>query len=218
MRKHIIIALSIFLIIVSITSISYAWFTYVHRKSLAQFVSNEIDIIAEINESLVIDQITLDTMPYIDYQNDLILNESGMLNEMASTIEIVIRVPNGSPLSKHKIQFEDLSASSLIYLIVYDGINKEEPYTFKKTYHEEISVIIAGLTTKQEQLNAINLHNQQVLDDIYQVLTKSDDTLFIQIAIWGDYDEVIDQANYLNQVYNFRLVIDSVSSKGEVSE
>jgi hypothetical protein len=217
MKKHLIIALSIFLIIVSITGVTYTWFTYVHRKSLAQFVSNEIDVIAEINETIVIDEFIMGNLSFIDYEKDLIQDQTGTLHHMSSTIEVVIRIPNGSPLSKHKIQFENLSDSSLIYLIVYDGMNFEEPYTFSKNYHERIALIINGLLTKEDQLNAINNYNQQVLDDLYQVITKSDDVLFLQIAIWGDYDAVIDQTNYLNQVYSFRLVIDTVSSKGEVS-
>ncbi|MCR3905603.1 MAG: hypothetical protein NUK62_01050 [Tenericutes bacterium] len=217
MKKHLIIALSVFLIIVSITGVTYTWFTYVHRKSLAQFVSNEIDVIAEINETIVIDEFLMDNLSFIDYEKDLIQDQTGTLHHMSSTIEVVIRIPNGSPLSKHKIQFENLSDASLIYLIVYDGKNFEEPYTFSKNYHERISLIVDGLVTKEDQLNAINNYNQQVLDDLYQVITKSDDVLFLQIAIWGDYDAVIDQTNYLNQVYSFRLVIDTVSSKGEVS-
>jgi hypothetical protein len=218
MKKHLIIALSIFLIIVSITGVTYTWFTYVHRKSLAQFVSNEIEVIAEINQTIVIDEILMGNLSFIDYENDLIQDQTGMLSYMSSTIEIVVRIPNGSPLSKHKIQFENLSNDdSIIYLIVYDGMNLEEPYTFTKNYHERIGIIIDGLTTKADQLNAISSYNQQVLDDLYQVITKSDDVLFLQIAIWGDYDAVVDQTNYLNQVYAFRFVIDTVSSKGEVS-
>ncbi|QWB95560.1 hypothetical protein KHQ89_06290 [Mycoplasmatota bacterium] len=52
MKKYIISALTILLLLTSITSVTYAWFTYVERKSLASIEAG----VLSVSESIIMIQ------------------------------------------------------------------------------------------------------------------------------------------------------------------
>jgi len=57
MKRYIIVILSVLLLTGSLFSVSLAWFTYIKRKSVATFVSNEILVDLEVNDAIFIDEI-----------------------------------------------------------------------------------------------------------------------------------------------------------------
>jgi len=99
MRKLLIVTLIIFATL-STALITHAWFTYVQRKSIARFVSNEIVVETRANDELILDQFDLDELAYIDFENDLMNDLSNVFDEMATSIDIDIILSSNSPLPK----------------------------------------------------------------------------------------------------------------------
>ena len=194
---------------------SYAWLTYVQKKSLVALDTHEISITLEANDIEVINLIAFDDLAFIDYQRDFVNDEFDTLDLMSSSWMIKIQMSTTSPLSKHFVSLEG-SQAGLIYLLVYEGINDD--ITPKvEAYADLIATIIDGYLTKEDQLQAIALYNQNVLDEIYNHVFGPNDFVKFQIVAWGDYDALEVQSTYLNASFDLTLFIESVNSKGEVT-
>ncbi len=213
--KRITFIITTILIIVFVSSSTYAWLTYVQRKSLASLETHEISVILHADQTTVINQIILDDLAFIDYEKDLINNETNSLDLMASTWIIKLETSEDSPLTKNHLIFEQ-DAPGLIYILIYLGFNGENEGS-EQTLHDLISSVIDGTTTKEAQLLAIENYNQSVLDAIDTLVFFPGDYVELQIAAWGDYDDLVDQANYLEASFNISLVVQSINSKGEVA-
>ena len=217
MKKIYISSIIILLIVSSIISVSYAWFTYVERKSLATFESGVLQISLEANDEMFNVDLAFDDLAFIDYENEVILDQYNTLNHMASSIKVDLVTDADAPLSRHKITLDESNlVSGLIYVIVYDGVNVD-PLLVTSDYHTYISNIISGYTTKAEQLDAITAHNAQVLDDIYNQSLFGSDTLTFQVVMWGDYDMLTMSENYLDETFILSLKVESINDKGDVN-
>ena len=215
MRKLIIVFL-IILSTISTTVLTHAWFTYVQRKSLARFVSNEIIVETKANDELILEQFLLNELAYIDFEDDLVNDLSNVFDEMATSIDIDITLSELSPLTKHLITV-DVSHEAVIMLIIYDGINLESSHQKNADYHLLLQSIYSPLQTKIDILNAIDLHNQTVLNEISLLTMFPGDQLSLQLVFWVDYDLIEVPENYLDYTFSMTVRIGSVSAKKEVS-
>ncbi|MDI6452471.1 hypothetical protein [Peloplasma aerotolerans] len=217
MRKYLISIITITLLIASIATVTYAWFTYVEKKSLATFEAGEISITAAANDQLLVDNILLEDLAFIDYQKDLIDDTTGHFDLMASTLTITIQNSDRSVLTRNKIVLtEEGTIDGLLYFLVLDGVNIGGTENISTNYQSMILSVISSYATKEEQLLAIMDHNTLVLDDIYNTVIGASDVLTFQIIFWGDYDELTDPESYLDMIYSFSIFIDTINSKGEV--
>ncbi|MCR3905615.1 MAG: hypothetical protein NUK62_01110 [Tenericutes bacterium] len=217
MKRYILSILTIILLIASIATITYAWFTYVEKKSLATFEAGEISITAAANDQLIVDNILLEDLAFIDYQKDLIDNQSGQFDLMASSLTITIQNSDRSVLTRNKITLnEQGTQDGLLYFLVLDGVNIGGTAFINTNYQSQILSVISGYATKEEQLLAISNYNQQVLDEIYNTIIGASDVLTFQIVFWGDYDELVSPETYMDSTYSFSIFIDTINSKGEV--
>lgn len=217
MRKYLISIITITLLIASIATVTYAWFTYVEKKSIATFEAGEISITAAANDQLLVGNILLEDLAFIDYQKDLIDDTSGHFDLMASTLTITIRNSDRSVLTRNKIVLtEEGTIDGLLYFLVLDGVNIGGTENVSTNYQSMILSVISSYATKEEQLLAIMDHNTLVLDDIYNTVIGASDVLTFQIIFWGDYDELTDPESYLDMIYSFSIFIDTINSKGEV--
>ena len=215
MRKFAIVILIVFSTI-STALMTHAWFTYVQRKSLAKFVSNEITVEVKGNDELILDQLILDELAYIDFEYDLVSDLSNVFDEMATSIDMDIVLSENSPLTRHLINI-DLSHDALIMLIVYEGVNLELTHQKNVEYHQLLQTIYAPSTTKIDILNAIDLYNQSILNDLSLMIMFPGDELSFQLVFWVDYDAIEIPANYLEYTFSMTITIGSVSAKKEVS-
>ncbi len=215
MRKLIIVLL-ILLTTVSTALITHAWFTYVQRKSLATFVSNEILVDMKANDELILDQFILNELAYIDFEDDLVSDLSNVFDEMATSIEIDVVLSSNSPLTRHLINV-DVSHDAMIMLVVYEGINLDINHQKNTAYHLLLQTIYSPLTTKVDIMNAIDLYNASVLNDISNITIFPGDELSFQLVFWVDYDLIEIPANYLEYTFSMTVTIGSVSAKKEVS-
>jgi len=95
-------------------------------------------------------------------------------------------------------------------------MNDELSY-YTSDYASLVELIISGYDTKEEQLQAIAIHNQIVLDEIYKHVFNPGDFVEFQIVVWGDYDEVELPNTYLDSNFDLTLAVETVNSKGEVT-
>ncbi|MBN2300659.1 MAG: hypothetical protein JXC31_05680 [Acholeplasmataceae bacterium] len=210
--------ITVIVLMMSIPTVAYAWMTYVEEKSLVTITTGEISVSTYANELVVINDIDLEDLAYIDYQKDFINNESSSLDVMASSLRIDLVASEQTVSIKHQIQLIDTSAQEgLIYIIIYEGIDIDEQIGISTDYHSRVLTIINGLSTKEEQLAALTTYNQSVLDNMYEQVMSAGQKLTFQIVFWGDYDAAPDPSLYLDQVYSFTMILDIVNSKGEVA-
>jgi len=214
MKKYIIVILSVLLLTSSLFSVSFAWFTYVKRKSVATFVSNEILVDLEANDSIFIDDYVLSDLAFVDFENDFIEDQYGLIDSLASSIIINIELSNSSPLSRHFIQIQELSGEGLLLLVMYEGLDLTSEHIFESSYHALLMTILSGYATKQEMIEALDLYNRTVLEELSTILIYPGSVMTIQIAVWGDYDGLIEKEGYLTDSYQMDLTIESINARG----
>ncbi len=214
MRKYILITSTILLLTGSLFSVSFAWFTYVQRKSVASFYSNEILVDLEINDALFIDDFVLEDLAFIDFQKDFIDDDYVLLDTLGSSIILNIRLSDDSPLTVHQIQISNLSNQGLLFFVVFEGVNLSPDHIFQSEYYQEMKMIMNGHTTKAEQLSALESYNMSVLLEIENTLIFPGDIISIQLVVWGDYDGLITKDGYLSQSYLLELSIESINARG----
>lgn len=215
MRRLAIIITLIALSFTAVIASTYAWLTYVQKKGFVGLETHELSVVLEVNDQTVINSLSLDDLAFIDYENDFVLNETGTLNDMASAWLIKLSSAASSPLAKHQVDLDYLQ-NGLICLLIYQGMNDELSY-YTSNYSDLVELIISGYATKEEQLEALAVHNQIVLDEIYKHVFNPGDFVEFQIVVWGDYDSVELPNTYLDSNFNLTLSIQTVNSKGEVT-
>jgi hypothetical protein len=189
MKKIYVSMIVILLIVSTIISISYAWFTYVERKSLASFEAGELSIDLKANDLMFDFDITL---------QDIVSNED-------------------SPLSRHLITIdESILDDGLLYVIIYEGVNLDDTYTLISDYHTYIANVIAGYSDKASQLQAISDHNALMIETMHDTVMKPLDQMTFQIVFWGDYNELQNPETYLEQIFEINLLIESINHQGDL--
>lgn len=216
--KKIYISMSIILLIVStIISVSYAWFTYVERKSLATFEAGELSIELKANNQMMNFDVNLEDIAFIDYENEVILDKYDAFNNMASSIRFDVTANEDSPLSRHHIMIdESILADGLLYIIIYEGVNLDPSSLLTVDYHTYINNIIYGYSDKIAQVQAIHNHNQLMIETIHHQILHPQDQLTFQIVYWGDYDELVSPETYLDQTFTLNIMIESINHQGDL--
>jgi len=214
MKRYIIVILSVLLLTGSLFSVSLAWFTYIKRKSVATFVSNEILVDLEVNDAIFIDDYLLSDLAFVDFQNDFIEDQYGLIDSLASSIIINIELSNNSPLSRHFIQIQELSTEGLLLLVMYEGLDLTSEHVFESSYHALLMTILSEYATKQEMIEALELYNAAVLEGLSTILIYPGSVMTIQIAVWGDYDGLIEKDGYLSDTYHMDIAIESINARG----
>lgn len=162
--------------------------------------------------------ILVDDLAFIDYENEVILDKYQTFNHIASSVKIDIISDINAPLSKHLITIDETNLiPGLMYIIIYEGINIEDPSMMTTDYHTYINQIISGYSTKEEQLLAVKAHNDQMLILMYNQVLKADDQMTFQIVMWGDYDSLTTPEAYLNESFVLSLKVESINDKGEIT-
>lgn len=218
MRKLSIIIMLIVSIFTLIAGVTYAWFTYVEQKSLASFEAGVLSIVSTINDAPFTETYEITDIAYIDFDIDVINDTYQTFDYMASSNMIEIALDPQSPLANHNIQISEPNGQEgLLILIINEGLNLASgaPITFN--YHDLIETITTGLSTPSEMRTAIDAYNQSVLDDIYLTVMGPSDTLFLQVVVWGDYNELSDPSGYLDLTYTITVTIDSINAKGALT-
>lgn len=216
MKKYILSVLTILLLLASISSVTYAWFTYVNKKSLAEFEAGVLAVSLLKDDVTVTQDIEIDSLAYLDYENEFKINDDNMTNIMASSHRFDIILDEESPQAKVNITFDETQLDDgLIYLVIYEGMNLDETATLTTDYAQLIQTIISGSSTKTDELASIDAYNAQALLTMQQLSLTKNSTITYQVVVWGDYDAVLNQSAYLDQNYTLTMHVEIVNAKGD---
>ncbi len=215
MRKSSLIIMLIVATFTLIGSVSYAWFTYVEKKSLATFEAGVLAIQTKINDDVFSVTYEISDIAYIDFDKDVVNDSSNTFDYMASSNVLEIALDPQSPLAVHTVTInEPIGQEGLLLLLINEGLNLESGAQITSNYHDLIETITTGSSTPEEMRLAIDLYNQSVLDDVYETIMTASDTLYLQVVVWGDYDELSDQSNYLDLTFSLTVTIETINARG----
>ena len=216
MKKYILSVLTILLLLASISSVTYAWFTYVNKKSLAEFEAGVLAVSLLKDDITITQDIEIDSLAYLDYENEFKINDDNMTNIMASSHRFDIILDEESPQAKVNITFDETQLDDgLIYLVIYEGMDLDETATLTSDYAQLIQTIISSASTKTDELTAIDAYNAQALLTMQQLSLTKNSTITYQVVVWGDYDAVLNQSAYLDQNYTLTMHVEIVNAKGD---
>ncbi len=217
MKKLYVSMIVIMLIISTIASVSYAWFTYVERKSLATFESGLLSIDLKADNQMMDFDVNLEDIAFIDYQNEVVLDKYDTFNYMATSIRFDIIANEDSPLSRHLVTIdESILDDGLLYVIIYEGVNLGTATPLTADYHTYISDIITGYPDKASQVQAIYNHNQLMIETMHDLVLHPQDQMTFQIVFWGDYDALANPETYLDQTFTINMIIESINHQGDL--
>ena len=213
MRKHLVITLLIFSLLISLFTTTYAWFTFIQRRSVATLTASELKFEVLVNQHDYQGLLQLDHLVFIDYEDDLIHNQSGLFNRLATTLRMEFKLDHQSPLSCVEIELAILEPA-ILYIIIFDGINIEDETFTSISYQELILTLIDPNLEKSKQRLALDDYNQSVLDYIASLTIYPSDVITITIALWGDYNALVDPSNYHDFTAQILLNIRAKSKVG----
>ncbi len=208
MKKYSIIMIVVLMSLLVISSVVYGWFTYVQRKSISTFVSNELTVNITLNEDEIIDTKTLSNLAFIDFEDDLLLNTNNAFNEVGQVMDIKITLDETSPLSRFIFELGVID-DPLIYLIVLDDQIID--------YHQYINLVINPLDTKANMLLSIDAFNQSQIDLLSSTIVLPGEIKTFKVIFWADYDQLVSPDDYLTYTTNFSIKLTMINAYGELS-
>lgn len=195
------IMIMLILVLLTLASSTYAWFTYVQRKSLVSFISNDILYQFHINDEPVIENMLIDDLVYVDYEDDILNNQSLELETVSSfrTFEIILSA--SAPYVQVELDIQGLNQIGLIAILV------ESSDLASFDLHAYLLTIIDPLESKEVQMASIHTHNQVILDLMNQMILSPGENLVFHIYLLGDYDEVSQIGDYLLHTYDIQITL-----------
>ena len=215
MKKHVLF-ISIITIIFLAFGITYTWLTYSKDYPLVQIKSGKIGVDTAISGKTLVNEVELPSLMYVDFSNDIVNDKTNTLNDIATNLIITITGQDDTLDFKNEVSLSfPENQEDLIYLIIYEGLNIDES-SITSDYHQYMeNLVTSGQTDEATWRQAIETNNQTVLDTIKNVTISEFDTLTIQVVFWGDYNNLSNPSNYLNETYNVELTINAVQLEKE---
>lgn len=210
MKKYLLIVV-VFLLLLSMSmTLVYGWFTYVQRKSVSTFVSQDIDVIVYMNENLAVETMDISHLAFVDFEDDIINDTNNALNDVAEVMHFEMMLSLNSPISKSLITLSIYDTSHpLIYVIITDDSIVD--------YHAYIQSIINPLDTKTNILSQIDQHNQTQINQLNTHIMLPGETQSFKVVVWGDYDQLSETKDIKNYQTTFAIQYSIVNAYGELS-
>lgn len=208
MKKYVVVILVMLMSMLVLSTVVYGWFTYVQRKSISTFVSNELAVQVTLNEDDLIDTKTLSNLAFIDFEDDLLHNTNQAFNETGQVMDIKVTLSLSSPLSRFIFELESVD-DPLIYIIILDDQMMD--------YHMMISQIINPLDSKEDMLISIEHFNQTQIDILSNDIVIPGETKTFKIVFWADYDQLSIPSDYLTYTTDISIKLTVINAYGEAS-
>ncbi len=217
MKKTYLILMSSIMIVtfmMLLATVVFAWFLAMRGKSFAAFESGQIIVDVSIDEALITETINIADLAFVDFSSDIIINEDGVLNKLASTSFIQITNDALSSDVKNIITLQNQS-DGLFYLLYYEGKNLDSSLKNQDVdWYSIITTTIGSEVNEMTQRSLLNDYNAFVLTSISNVMLSPGDYISLQIAIWGDYDMLLDASTYLTDSYSLQISIATTQWEG----
>ncbi len=191
----------IFAIFLGITSV-YAWFTYYQLRPMVEFQVGEISADINLFGDALINGVELGDLMYVDFMKDIVHDETGTLNGVATSVFLHIAVDSDSLSVRNQIQmlFPE-NQPALLYLVIFEGVNVD-PLSYTTDYHTHLSGFLHDCDGDEQTCrDALVAYNTAALSLIASTVLDADDVLTIQFVFWGDYDLLPDPSLFLNLNY-----------------
>ncbi|AUD64721.1 hypothetical protein BK011_03145 [Tenericutes bacterium MZ-XQ] len=210
MKKY-VLAMVVFMLLLSMTmTLVYGWFTYVQRKSISTFTSNDIDVIVYLNENLAVETMDLSNLAFVDFEDDILNDTNKALNNVAEVMHFEMILSGSSPVSKSLITLDIYDGSHpLIYLIMTDDTIVD--------YHSYLLTVINPLDTKTNILAQIDAHNDSQMNFLSSHIMLPGETQHFKVVIWGDYDALSEPKDIKNYQTTMAVQFRIVNAYGDVS-
>lgn len=216
MKKWMITSLLV-LFMISVTSLSYAWFTYVQRKSVVKLTSSEIEAILHLDDTLVESSLSLVGLSYISFEKELMEQTTSYgTNEVGLNYVFDIHVQSNSPALKVSLVLSDIYPE-LMMLVIDEGFLSESS-ELTTDYHGYLQDIKGDALTKEAFLYQIDEHNELILDQLSHIVILPGETYRLQLIFWADYDALSDSSDYQNRSYDLELSMELISGKGDFND
>lgn len=208
MKKHLMFSLLILCFMLILSTVTYGWFTYVQRKSVAIFTSNDLEAAVFLNDESISETMTLSNLAFIDFQNDLIIDKNKAFNDIAQEMNIKLTLNENSPLSRFLFDIV-IDQSEIIYMIILDEMVTD--------YHLFVTEFIDAEDSKEDILNKIDIYNREKIIIINNQIIFPGESLEFRVVLWADYDLLSNPDLY--QDFEAEVAIDFriVSAYGDVS-
>lgn len=208
MKKHWIIVM-LMLILLSLASSTYAWFTYVQRKSFVSFVSNDISYSFEINDEPVMINMLIDDLVYVDFEDDILHNHANELENILSIQTFEIKLSPSAPYVKVEIDIEGFNALGLIAVIVME--DRVDTFDF----HTYLLSIIDPLQPKDLQMASIHAHNESMILILNEKILSPGESLIYEMYLLGDYDQAEEVGDYRLLTYDIYITLRLSTNLGD---
>ncbi|MGD9605253.1 MAG: hypothetical protein AB7V00_03725 [Bacilli bacterium] len=197
-------------------SIVFAWSIFMKTKPLATFESGQIVVEVSVDETLIVETINITDLAFMDFSSDVISDEDGVLNVMATTKLIKIFNSASSSYVSNIIEITN-QTEGLFFLFYFEGENlSSELMGLDIDWHNIISTAIGTELNESAQRTLLDSYNATVLSTISQTLLEPGEWLSLQVAIWGDYDALTDPTNYLTDTYSMQISIATTQWEGAI--
>ena len=210
MKKYVLVMV-VFLLLLSMSmTIVYGWFTYVQRKSVSTFTSNDIDVIVYLNEDLAVETMDLTNLAFVDFEDDLLNDTNQALNDVAEVMYFEVILSGDSPVSKSMITLSiyDLE-HPLVYMILTDDTITD--------YYSHLQNIINPLDTKLNIMDQIDAYNQSQMNLLNEHIMLPGETQQFKVVFWGDYDALSEPKDIENYQTTMAVEFRVVNAYGDVS-
>jgi hypothetical protein len=210
MKKYILIVVVGLLLLSMTMTVVYAWFTYVQRKSVSTFTSNDIDVIVYLNENLAVETMDLSNLAFVDFEDDILNDTNQALNDVAEVMQFEMILSTNSPISRSLITLKiDDVDHPLIYMIVIDDMIED--------YYSYLHTIINPLDTKANILSQIDAYNEAQINLLNTDIMLPGETQSFKVVIWGDYDKLSEPKDV--ELYQTTLALEFkiVNAYGDLS-
>lgn len=216
MKKWMITSLLV-LSIIAFTSLTYAWFTYVQRKSLVLLSSHEIEAFLSLNDQQVTTELDLKGLSYVSFEQEFLLASSSEgFNEVGLNFLVKIDVTEDSPILKVMLHLSNAYPELILLWIDEGWMNEVDDLVYD--YHSYLKNLSGDITDKDIFLEMIRTHNQNVLQSLSTKRLKSGSSYMLQLVIWADFDQLNEEEQDLSKVYSLTLDFKMISGKGDFDD
>lgn len=192
----------------------YAWIAYVEQKGFVTLESGDIVIDVHANDQVFGQNLLLDDLTFIDFEKDLINDQTETFNMIASPLKVTIDVEEDSLSLKNRLSVEGIE-SGLLYLVIFEGLNLEESDELITDYQTYIETITGTATTMPQKRQALLDHNEAVFAQIEALVLESEDDITLQFVFWGDYDMLEVSQDGIDTDYAITLLIETIQARGD---
>lgn len=212
MKRWMIISLLV-LGIIAVSSISYAWFTYVQRKSLVSFVSHEMTVDLKLSDQPFSTSMHVKGLTYVSMEKEVFSDEiSDGFNEVGMKHVIRFHVPVSSPSLKVNMTITQPD-QHVFYLLIDEGY-EQDPLLWEHDYHAILRSIYQHGDTHQLFKDRLSAYNQSIVSHLKTLELKPGETYVMQWIIWVDMDELPEQQIDPSIEYSLLITFHTMSGKG----